>query len=190
MHASLTCLVACRLTMTTLPPLRLVRRGRFPLGLICREVPRVRARSAFLGTHRQHLHYTVFTGSKGMSGPCPVYASHAHLHVYLQGPCPLRLCTHHVTGWTFLSFTAVIVSESQLRVCALLGKYKGCGLTFLVKSQTDVCVTCWRHLPCWDLCRVERPPSPVWCWSASLWHTHTHTQLLCLEICWSTWNCR
>ena len=33
----------------------------------------------------------------GMSGPCPVYASHAHLPVYLQGPCPLRLYTCHVT---------------------------------------------------------------------------------------------
>lgn len=35
--------------MTRRPPRRLVARGRFPLGRICREVPRVTDRSAFLG---------------------------------------------------------------------------------------------------------------------------------------------
>lgn len=34
--------------MTNFPPLFLVISGRFPLGLICREVPRVTERSAFL----------------------------------------------------------------------------------------------------------------------------------------------
>lgn len=34
--------------MTNFPPLFLVMSGRFPLGLICREVPRVTERSAFL----------------------------------------------------------------------------------------------------------------------------------------------
>lgn len=34
--------------MTNFPPLFLVINGRFPLGLICREVPRVTERSAFL----------------------------------------------------------------------------------------------------------------------------------------------
>lgn len=45
---SLTCLVACRLTMTSFPPLFFVISGRLPLGLICREVPSVTERSAFL----------------------------------------------------------------------------------------------------------------------------------------------
>lgn len=45
-----TCLVGCRFTMTSFPPRRLVARGRFPLGRICREVPRVMDRSAFLGS--------------------------------------------------------------------------------------------------------------------------------------------
>lgn len=44
----LTCLVACRLTMTSFPPLFFVISGRLPLGLICREVPSVTERSAFL----------------------------------------------------------------------------------------------------------------------------------------------
>lgn len=35
--------------MTRRPPRRLVARGRFPLGRICREVPSVMDRSAFLG---------------------------------------------------------------------------------------------------------------------------------------------
>lgn len=35
--------------MTSRPPWRLVARGRFPLGRICREVPSVMDRSAFLG---------------------------------------------------------------------------------------------------------------------------------------------
>lgn len=37
------------MTMTRRPPRRLVARGRFPLGRICREVPSVMDRSAFLG---------------------------------------------------------------------------------------------------------------------------------------------
>lgn len=44
----LTCLVGCRLTITTFPPLRFVSSGRSPLGLICKDVPRVSARSARL----------------------------------------------------------------------------------------------------------------------------------------------
>lgn len=44
----LTCLVGCRLTMASFPPLRLVMRGRSPLGLICMDVPSVSARSACL----------------------------------------------------------------------------------------------------------------------------------------------
>lgn len=58
----LTCFVGCRLTMATFPPLRLVRSGRSPLGLICKEVPSVSARSARLGAdgreicHAQYSH--------------------------------------------------------------------------------------------------------------------------------------
>lgn len=37
------------MTMTSRPPRRLVARGRFPLGLICSEVPSVMDKSAFLG---------------------------------------------------------------------------------------------------------------------------------------------
>lgn len=37
---SLTCLVFCKLTMTSFPPFFLVINGRLPLGSICREVPR------------------------------------------------------------------------------------------------------------------------------------------------------
>ena len=37
------------MTMTRRPPRRLVARGRFPLGRICREVPSVMDRSALLG---------------------------------------------------------------------------------------------------------------------------------------------
>lgn len=48
----LTCLVFCRLTMANFPPLRLVRSGRSPLGLICMDVPSVSARSARLQRRR------------------------------------------------------------------------------------------------------------------------------------------
>lgn len=43
-----TCLVGWRLTITSFPPVRLVRRGRSPLGLIWRDVPSVKAKSARL----------------------------------------------------------------------------------------------------------------------------------------------
>lgn len=46
--------------MASFPPLRLVSSGRSPLGLICREVPSVSARSARLGADREtqtHSYY-------------------------------------------------------------------------------------------------------------------------------------
>lgn len=44
--------------MATFPPLRLVRRGRSPLGLICKDVPSVSARSARLGAGRSEICHT------------------------------------------------------------------------------------------------------------------------------------
>lgn len=73
--ALLTCLVACRLTMTSFPPLFFVISGRLPLGLICREVPRVTERSAFLQgedkTSRAEKKPWLFAGC--FSYPAPVW---------------------------------------------------------------------------------------------------------------------
>lgn len=70
---SLTCLVACRLTMTSFPPLFFVISGRLPLGLICREVPRVMERSAFLQggdkTSRAEKKPWLFAGCLSYSAP-------------------------------------------------------------------------------------------------------------------------
>lgn len=76
---SLTCLVACRLTMTSFPPLFFVISGRLPLGLICREVPRVTERSAFLQgrdkTSRTEKKPWLFSGC--FSSPAPVWTLQA-----------------------------------------------------------------------------------------------------------------
>ena len=45
---ALTCLVGCRLQMTSLPPRRFVASGSVPLGTICSVVPRQMLRSAAL----------------------------------------------------------------------------------------------------------------------------------------------
>lgn len=44
----LTCLVGCRLQMTSFPPYFAVSSGKFPLGMICKVVPKHILRSAIL----------------------------------------------------------------------------------------------------------------------------------------------
>lgn len=47
--------------MTIFPPLRLVRRGRSAAGLICMDVPRVRARSARLDVDSREVSHDLTT---------------------------------------------------------------------------------------------------------------------------------
>lgn len=76
---SLTCLVACRLTMTSFPPLFFVISGRLPLGLICREVPRVTERSAFLqgGDKTSRAEKKPWLFASCFSYPAPVWTLQA-----------------------------------------------------------------------------------------------------------------
>lgn len=79
----LTCLVGCRLTITTFPPLRFVRSGRSPLGLICMDVPRVSARSAFLQSQQMEIKNFFF--KKGRNRKCAFFDIPHICQLFLKG---------------------------------------------------------------------------------------------------------
>jgi len=89
---SLTCLVACRLTMTSFPPLFFVISGRLPLGLICREVPRVTERSAFLrgGDKTSSIEKKLWLFAGCFSYPAPVWTLQAS---QLGSKAVARICS-------------------------------------------------------------------------------------------------
>ena len=106
---SLTCLVACRLTMTSFPPLFFVIRGRLPLGLICREVPRVTERSAFLQggdkTSRAERKPWLFAGC--FSCPAPMWTLQAS---QAGSKAVARICS---------GFSCPLSGEKAGRCCAV-----------------------------------------------------------------------